>query len=277
MHPELLWWSAGFYALSIVLAVPSVVRARPLLGRAALAVLAVAFALNGASLIRDALYLHRLPLTGIETALSFLAFSITAAFFATYRRYRTSWVAILVLPFVFILALASAALSSMPLSDSAALRGRWLVIHSSSMLVGYAALFLTFVAAVMYLMQSGELKSKRPKALYYYLPSLETCNRLYDRSLVFGLVCLTAGLLTGFLWANRAWSGPWEWDPKILASLLTWIIYLILLSTRLRASWRGRWSAYGAIFGFAAVMVTFLGITFMSVQHGYFPTISRLH
>ena len=73
------------------------------------------------------------------------------------------------------------------------------------------------------------------------------------------------------MWASQTWKGPWELDPKIVASLVTWLIYLTLFSTRLSGSWRGRRAAYVAIFGFAAVMVTFLGVSLLSGQHGYVP------
>jgi ABC-type transport system involved in cytochrome c biogenesis permease subunit len=82
---------------------------------------------------------------------------------------------------------------------------------------------------------------------------------------------LSLGILTGFIWASRAWEGSWELDPKIVASIVTWLIYLILFSTRLSGSWRGRRAAYVAILGFAAMMVTFLGVSFVSGQHGFFP------
>ena len=174
------------------------------------------------------------------------------------------------LPLVFVLTLISA-LRPEDSFSSAAFRGGWLLVHIASMCLGYTGFFLSFVAAMMYLIQERELKSKRPKAFYYRLPSLEVCDEIYYRSLLFGLPFLTIGILTGFVWASRAWKGPWELDPKILASLLTWSIYLVLFSTRLSGSWRGRRGAYVAIFGFVAVMMTFLAVSVLSGQHGYFP------
>jgi cytochrome c-type biogenesis protein CcsB len=271
MHSDLLWYAAACYGVTIVLAFPRMAYVRPSLSSPALVALGVGLILNGTALIRDALYLHRVPLTSVETVLAFLAFSVTTAFFLIYRRFRIAWLGFLILPFVFLLTLA-AALSSSTLPRSPGLASPWLLVHSSAMVLAYTALFLTSVAAVMYLMQSGELKSKHPKALYTYLPSLETCDKLYDRSLIFGLGCLTAGIVTGFLWASEVWSGPWEWDPKILASLFTWFIYIALVSARFRGSGRGRRSAYVAIFGFAAILITFLGVSSLSAQHGYAPT-----
>jgi ABC-type transport system involved in cytochrome c biogenesis permease subunit len=179
------------------------------------------------------------------------------------------------LPMVFVLTLLSALHPVRPFEDPA-FRGGWLFIHISSIFLGYTAFFLTFVAAVMYLIQERELKSKKPRAFYYRLPSLEVCEELHVRSLVIGVPLLSLGILTGFVWASRTWSGPWEFDPKIVASMVTWVIYLVLASTRLSGVWRGRRAAYVAIFGFAAMMVTFLGVSFISGQHGHFPEFGEL-
>ncbi len=278
MHPGLLWCALALYGLGIVLALPSIALGRAPLRSAALAALSLGLILNGASLVAAALRLHRLPVIDIQSALSFFAFNTTLAFFLAYRRYKVTWLGVLILPFVFLMTLAAALNPGHPFTASTStLRGGWLVVHVSGMILGYTGLFLTFVAAVMYLLQVSELKSKHPQSLYYRLPSLEICDQIYDRSLVLGLICLSVGILTGCIWASRAWRGTWELDPKILASLLTWFIYLLLFSTRFSGSWRGRRSAYMAILGFAAMMVTFLGVSFLSSQHGYFPTIHQMH
>lgn len=276
MHPAFLWSALAFYGLGLVLSLPSVFLGRAALSPAALSALAAGLVLNGAALVIAALRLHRLPVIDVQSALSFLAFNVALAFLLLHRRYYVTWLGVLVLPFVFALTLAAALNPGRPLTSST-LHGGWLVAHSLAMILGYTGLFLTFAAAVMYLAQQGELKSKRPRFFYGRLPSLELCERLYDRSLAFGLICLSAGILTGCLWASRVWQGTWELDPKILATLFTWFIYLVLCTTRFNGEWRGRRSAYLAIVGFAAVMITFLGASFLSSQHGYFPTISRMH
>jgi ABC-type transport system involved in cytochrome c biogenesis permease subunit len=58
--------------------------------------------------------------------------------------------------------------------------------------------------------------------------------------------------------------------------MVTWLIYLVLFSTRLSGAWRGRRSAYLAVFGFAAMMVTLFGISFLSGQHGFKPEFGPL-
>lgn len=270
MHTALLWCAVAFYGLGIALVLPSVRRRRPHLSPWSLGALGLGLLLHAAALAVTTAQTGRLPLTDVRSALSFFVFSVTTAFFLVYLRYRITSLGIFMLPFVFVLSLISALRPPQSFS-SAGFRGGWLLVHIASMILGYTGLFLTSVGAIMYLIQESELKSKKPRAFYYRLPSLEVCDELYYRSLVFGLMFLSLGILTGAVWASRTWHGAWPHDPKIVASLIIWVIYLILFSTRLSGSGRRRRAAYLAIFGFAAVMVTFLGISFLSSQHGFFP------
>jgi len=274
MQVALLWIALVLYGLGTLLLIPSVVNRRPTISSASLGALGLGLLAHAGAIVWEAARIHRLPVTDVRSTLSFYAFLVTLAFFFLYLRYRITSLGLFMLPFVFVLTLISAFRPERPF-DLSAFRGGWLAVHIGSIILGYTGLFLTFVAAVMYLIQEKELKSRIPRGFYYRLPSLELCDELYYRSLLFGLPLLTIGILTGFIWASRTWKGPWEFDPKILASLLTWLIYLVLFSTRVSGSWRGRRAAYIAIFGFAAIMVTFLGVSLLSGPHGYVPTLRQ--
>jgi cytochrome c-type biogenesis protein CcsB len=274
MQVVFLWIALVLYGLGTLLLIPSVVNRRPTISSASLGALGLGLLAHAVAIAIEAARIHRLPVTDVRSTMSFYAFLVTLAFFFLYLRYRITSLGLFMLPFVFVLTLISAFRPVRPF-DLSAFRGGWLAVHIVSIILGYTGFFLTFVAAVMYLMQEKELKSRIPRAFYYRLPSLELCDELYYRSLLFGLPLLTIGILTGFIWASRTWKGPWEFDPKILASLLTWLIYLVLFSTRMSGAWRGRRAAYVAIFGFAAIMVTFLGVSLLSGPHGYVPTLRQ--
>ena len=274
MQVVLLWVGLVLYGVGTFLLVPSVADRRPSISPASLAALGLGLLAHAGSIALEAARIHRLPVTDVRSALSFYALLVTVAFFFLYLRYRITSLGLFMLPFVFVLTLISAFRPVRPF-DLSAFRGGWLAVHISSTSLGFTGFFLTFVAAVMYLMQEKELKSKTPRAFYYRLPSLELCDEIYYRSLLFGLPLLTLGILTGFIWASRTWKGPWEFDPKILASLLSWLIYLVLFSTRVSGAWRGRRAAYVAIFGFATIMATFLGVSLLSGPHGYVPTLRQ--
>jgi len=274
MQGALLWIALVLYGLGTLLLIPLVVNRRPTISSASLGALGLGLLAHAGAIVWEAARIHRLPVTDVRSTLSFYAFLVTLAFFVLYLRYRITSLGLFMLPFVFVLTLISAFRPERPF-DMSAFRGGWLAVHIGSTILGYTGFFLTFVAAVMYLIQEKELKSRTPRTFYYRLPSLELCDELYYRSLLFGLPLLTIGILTGFIWASRTWKGPWEFDPKILASLVTWLIYLVLFSTRVSGGWRGRRAAYFAIFGFAAIMVTFLGVSLLSGPHGYVPTLRQ--
>jgi ABC-type transport system involved in cytochrome c biogenesis permease subunit len=78
---------------------------------------------------------------------------------------------------------------------------------------------------------------------------------------------MTAGLITGFAYAAVVWHSPWNWDPKEILSLITWIIYAVLVHERLAVGWRGRRAAWLSILGFSATILTFVGASLLLSGH----------
>ncbi len=212
---------------------------------------------------------QHLPVTNIHEAFSFFAFVIVLAFLLTYARYRLESLSVFVFPLVFILSLAAALTASIPSPRPEALRSFLFYIHIPATFLGYAAFFLAFAAGIMYLIQENELKRKRPKAFYYRLPSLEICDDLGYRSLSIGFPLLTIGIVAGSFWASRAWGRFWGWDPKMVWSFITWLIYAVLIHYRLSAGLRGRRAALMSIVGFLFVLITFVGTRIQGTAHPF--------
>ena len=61
----------------------------------------------------------------------------------------------------------------------------------------------------------------------------------------------------------------WSWDPKETWSLITWLIYAVMLHARLVRGWRGQRMAIMAIVGFACVLFTYLGVNLLPSLHSY--------
>jgi ABC-type transport system involved in cytochrome c biogenesis permease subunit len=70
-------------------------------------------------------------------------------------------------------------------------------------------------------------------------------------------------IATGAYWANQTWGSYWSWDPKETWALITWLAYAGYLHMRIARGWRGRRAAYFAIIGFAVVLFTFFGVTYL--------------
>jgi len=130
--------------------------------------------------------------------------------------------------------------------------------HLGVLLIGFACFGFASLAALVYLIQKHELKSKHLGKLFLLLPSLETLDRLAVRSLIIGTVCLTAGVATGLYLAHLVWPRDWTKDPKVLFSFATWLWFLLLLGVRYKAGWRGRKFFVLIFIGFLFLVLTFL-------------------
>ena len=223
---------------------------------AALTSIAVGFVFHAVSLAFDAWSLGRLPVLSIYQMASMTAFLITGVFLWTYWRYKYESLAVFVFPVVFLLALTASLGKPLEPWIRDQVGGSWLAVHVGLFLLGYAALFLTFIAGIMYLIQERELKSKRPRAFYYRLPPLNKLDQVAHQTLALGFVAVTLGLIVASIYASARWGASWIVDPTIALAFLTWIIYLAMVFGRVAIGWRGRKSAYFAIAGFCCAALT---------------------
>ena len=81
--------------------------------------------------------------------------------------------------------------------------------------------------------------------------------------MIAGFPLLALTLILGAYWANYAWGHYWSWDPKETAALVTWLIYAIYLHVRGVRGLRSKWSGWLLMLGFAAVLFTFFGVSFL--------------
>jgi len=77
--------------------------------------------------------------------------------------------------------------------------------------------------------------------------------------LTVGFPLLTAGIITGSLYAQYTLGSFFSFDPKEILTLIAWMIYAVLLHERLTVGWRGRRAAILALCGFGMLIITFVG------------------
>jgi ABC-type transport system involved in cytochrome c biogenesis permease subunit len=95
------------------------------------------------------------------------------------------------------------------------------------------------------------------------LPSAEVLDQVTYKTIGIAFPLLTLMIAAGAYWANRTWGSYWSWDPKETWAAITWLVYAGYLHMRITRGWRGRRAAYFAILGFAVVMFTFFGVTYL--------------
>ncbi len=103
----------------------------------------------------------------------------------------------------------------------------------------------------------------RREDLQRMLPSADELDRITYKTIAIAFPLLTLMIAAGAYWANRTWGSYWSWDPKETWAAITWLVYAGYLHMRITRGWRGRRAAYFAILGFAIVMFTFFGVTYL--------------
>ncbi len=138
-----------------------------------------------------------------------------------------------------------------------ALRSNWLTVHVFTCFLGYGAFAVGALSSLGYLVaRKADLQG--------------AFDTITAKTISFGFLFLTAGIITGAVWANSAWGTYWSWDPKETWSLITWFVYAVFLHCRYMRGWKGKRAAWISVAGFASVVFTYYGVNFLlSGLHSY--------
>lgn len=213
---------------------------------------------------------HALPVDTHET-LSLLGLLLAGAFLTLAVRYKTVSFGIFLLPMAVLVTLAPAFRPGTERLAYPDLPMGWLFLHVALLLAAYAALLVSLAASVLYLIQERGLKQKRlgPRAAgKSWLPPLETTDQIALQALLFGLPCMTAGLLIGSVVALQTVGPAFFADPKVLLSLAMWFAYSVMIFIRKHSGLRGRRAVYLSSFAFLFVL-TVWAANQLSVVHRF--------
>ena len=115
---------------------------------------------------------------------------------------------------------------------------------------------MAFAAAIMYLIQESQLKSKKLGIMYFRMPSLEILDNLNYKVIAIGFPLFTLGFMTGAIWnVQMNQMSFFSWDLlKTWPLVIGWLIYGSVFFGRMLAGLRGKKAAQGSIIGFATVI-----------------------
>nr|WAJ48901.1 cytochrome c biogenesis protein [Boronia imlayensis] len=184
-----------------------------------------------------------------------------------------------------------------------ALQVRWLMMHVSMMILGYAALVcgsllsmallvITFRKVIRIFLkrtnflnvnellcfdQLHQYMNEKRKVLlnfsarnYYRYQVIQQLDRWSYRIISLGFIFLTIGILSGAVWANEAWGSYWNWDPKETWAFITWTLFGIYLHTQTNKNFASLNSAIVASTGFIIIWVCYFGVNLLGIGlHSY--------
>jgi ABC-type uncharacterized transport system permease subunit len=206
---------------------------------------------------------HRLPVDTHETQ-TFLGLLLALAFLLVYWRYKTVSLGVFILPICFLLGLVPAFHPGQESTASPMIHTGWIFLHVALLLAAYAALLLSLLASLLYFIQERRLKQKSPTLPW--LPPLETTDQIALKALLFGLPCMTAGLLIGSFIAEVTVGVSYFRDPKILLAFAMWLVYVAMIHIRRISGLRGRRAVYLSSFVFLVVLAVWAANQLSSVH-----------
>jgi len=132
-----------------------------------------------------------------------------------------------------------------------ALRSNWLFFHVTTSMISYSFFIIAGIWGLINLIKKSD--ENYPILL---------------RIIKMGFFMLTIGIITGSVWAEKAWGNYWSWDPKETWSLITWFYYVVVLHT---SSKLNKKNFYIMLFiGVFFIIFTYFGVNYLlSGLHSY--------
>lgn len=229
------------YALAAIFRFMEKVRGVPMLGKHAIAATAIGLILHVGILLSQ--------LQGSDSAARFSASFVTllAAFTLIIACLFIEWLSREVYFSLFVLPLA------IPMVATATLRtrilegpefaGPWFFLHIFGAISGECFFFLAALASATYLYLVRNLKQKNRSRALFFFPSLARLDALIATFTGTGLGLFFFGLMTGGIWSVNRYGTLAFRHPKILGSLVIFLLIGSLFGVRVGTGWAGpRWA-----------------------------------
>ncbi len=139
----------------------------------------------------------------------------------------------------------------------------WLATHVVVVTLGYTAMFVAGLLAVIYILRGFFTRGLAPGAA-------QTLGRM-----VYGIVCFAtlfsfAGTVLGGIWADQSWGRFWGWDPKENGALLIVLWNALILHARWSGMIRERGLMAMAVFGNIITSFSWFGVNMLGIGlHSY--------
>ena len=167
----------------------------------------------------------------------------------------------------------------------------WLYIHVNFIIFSYCLIFVAAVTAMLYLFRRMILQFKGESGIHEFAraggiasvvelrpvkkdESKSSMGMVLDGATMIlvelSFILLWAGIVMGAIWADHSWGRPWGWDPKEVFALNTFIVFAVLIHTRMKVKDKGLWTALLAIIGCGVMLFNWIIINFtISGLHSY--------
>jgi ABC-type uncharacterized transport system permease subunit len=142
--------------------------------------------------------------------------------------------------------------------------------HIAIAILAYSSLTIAAFHAVLMALQESRLHMRPAGSGHGWLaraldrlPALLTMEKLLFRMIAVGFVLLTLTVFSGIVFSEQLFGLPLRWDHKSLFTLLSWVLFGILLAGRRWQGWRGKTALSFTLTGFVALLLAYVGSRFV--------------
>ncbi len=206
--------------------------------------------------------------------------------------YKAKYVLIYVSPLAYLTLFISYFAPAADFRTALMVNSSLLVTHILLILLGDSLFALAFMISLIYIFQERRVKLKKNLKIFdknregdkkgykkygwdevFYLGkgyNLELLDNMNYQCLKIGFPTLTAGLAIGIYLSNSLFGSMTTVKPIEVISLITWLIYAILLHERISRGLRGKRAAIFSIAGFLMIVSTLALSLYLFPQiHGF--------
>lgn len=137
----------------------------------------------------------------------------------------------------------------------------WMHTHLLSVYLGALSGAVAATAGATYLFARRRLRRRMALDPALPMPSLESLERLIARTAALGFALITLGIVAGLIHELSSTAPPlgpgWWHSPKIIVSVLVWLMYALLINVTGSAAFRGRRAAWISIAAMLLVLTNF--------------------
>ena len=151
-------------------------------------------------------------------------------------------------------------IASAPYESTMGLVQKIFYYHAPSWFAMFTGVFVCGIASAMFLFRRNPAADR-------------VANSAAELAVVFGLI----GLVTGPLWARKAWGVWWQWDARLTMALLVEMIFVgYLLLRKYGGPGSDKLAAAVAIFGMANVPFVYASVNIWRTVHPKTSVVSSL-
>lgn len=136
-----------------------------------------------------------------------------------------------------------------------------LKIHILLSMLAYSLLMVAACQSMLLALQQYQLHRKQLLKFIDMLPPMPVMEDFLLKTITTGFSILSLGLLTGLIFIHDIFAQ--HLVHKTILSLLSWLIFAVLLWGHWHLGWRGQKLSYLTISGFALLMLAFFGSKFV--------------